>query len=138
MKRGGCKFVDGKTRGCPWPKREAVVSKSVPKLKESVSPSPSPQSPPLSAAPSGGWPTHWSRDQVRFREESELGEGGGGSDRCNRTFPHPAHLGLLVHTGNRTVIALMVHRGCAEQGKLLLATALVHHAHEFVTYICMS
>ena len=21
MKRGGCKFGDGKTRGCPWPKR---------------------------------------------------------------------------------------------------------------------
>ena len=36
MKRGGCKFGDGKTMGCLWPKRGAVVSKLVPQLKESV------------------------------------------------------------------------------------------------------
>ena len=36
MNRGGCKFGDDKTRGCPWPKRGALVFKLVPKLKESV------------------------------------------------------------------------------------------------------
>ena len=43
MKKGGCKFGDGKTRGCPWPKKKkrgggTVVSKWVPKLKGSVPP----------------------------------------------------------------------------------------------------
>ena len=41
MKRGGCTFGDGKTRGCPLPKGGgAVVSKSVHKLKKSVPPTP--------------------------------------------------------------------------------------------------
>ena len=36
MKRGGCQFGDDKTRGCPWPKRGALVFKLVLKLRESV------------------------------------------------------------------------------------------------------
>ena len=44
MKRGGCKFGDGKTRGCPLSKTKkgggAVVSQLVPKFKESVPPLP--------------------------------------------------------------------------------------------------
>ena len=38
MKRGGCTFGNGKTRGHPLSKRGAVVSQLVLKLKESVPP----------------------------------------------------------------------------------------------------
>ena len=48
MKRGGCKFGDSKTRGCPLSKRGAVVSQLVPNLKESVPPPPPGSSPYLS------------------------------------------------------------------------------------------
>ena len=39
MKRGGCKFGDGKTRGCPWLKGGAVVFKLVPKSQYPPPPS---------------------------------------------------------------------------------------------------
>ena len=38
MKRGGCKFGDSKTKGCPLSKRGAVVSQLVHRLKESGPP----------------------------------------------------------------------------------------------------
>ena len=47
MKRGGCKFGGSKTGAVVCPKRGAVVSQLVPKLKESV--------PPPPTGGGGGW-----------------------------------------------------------------------------------